>query len=251
MVREGQERRAEGAGRDQQLRGRGGVGRGPRLAVGADHAPGGPFGRRLPGAFGQGVVEARRQVNLAGPVLAGPPAGLFQEIGAGAQGVRRRVPDVDPAIAVDVDPLGQIFAGLELGLAHGSGPRAGQLRAGDLADRQDAQGVREFGLGPGPAPAVGRQGGQGADDVIAPLVQAVAGLQAPDADQHPGIDAEAGLDLHEPGGLLGPVPDSLRDARGRGGGLDVVAHRPGELRLAMVVGHHPGIGDHVLQLVAD
>ncbi len=122
MVGEGEKGGAGRARGYEHLGGGGRVGRWPGLGVGALHTLGGPPGRRLLGTLGQGIVEPRRHADLAGPVLPGMPTGQLQKVGAGPQGVGRRGPDVDASVAVDVDALGQVFAGLELGLAHGPGP---------------------------------------------------------------------------------------------------------------------------------
>ncbi len=246
MVRQGQERRPGPARRQQQLGRlvhRGAIGRG--LA----HAERPPSLRKLLGPLGQAVVEVGGQDHLAGAGLAPPPGRLVrEEVGGGGQGVVGRAPDVAPTVAVGVDREGEIVLGGELGLAHGPGPGALELLAAGLGGEQDAQRRQQLALGPVLAPPLGRQGGERADHVHVALDAAVAGLDAPDADQELGLHAVLGRDPGQPGARLHPRA-ALGDAAVRHHALYVVADGLGEFGLARVGGDHARIRRQALERV--
>src|SRR5690606_3994196 len=90
---------------------------------------------------------ALRQGHFVAPGAARLPAVLVQQVGGGGQRVGYRVPDVAPAVAVDVDGIGLVAGGNELGVAHSARPRSLQVALVDVAALQDLQGGDELGAG--------------------------------------------------------------------------------------------------------
>src|SRR6185437_8361494 len=76
-----------------------------------------------------GAVEALGQRDLIAPGLPAVPALAMQRIAGRAERVRHRVPDVAPAVAVEIDGIFLEIRRQELGVAHGPRPGAAHLRA--------------------------------------------------------------------------------------------------------------------------
>ena len=241
VVRQGQEGRS-GRTRRQDQHGRlGGVGGAPGQAVGAAHALGLPPGRKLSWPLGDRIVEALRQDHFLGPAHAALPAAPVQQVGGRGQGIGVRAPDVALAVAVEVDGRGAVAGRDELGLAHGAGPGALQLGAGDLARIDDLEGRDQFALGPGASAAVGGEADHRADDVEIALQLAERRFHGPDGQQDVARHAIARLDRRQPGQLLalGPADGDPIIADHT---VDIGAHRLGEFRLAAVQADDRRIG---------
>ena len=67
-------------------------------------------------------IEALWKCNLIAPGLAAHPSVLAQQVGRRGKGIRRKVPDIAPPVAVDIDRPGLIAGGDELRMPHGAGP---------------------------------------------------------------------------------------------------------------------------------
>jgi len=81
--------------------------------------------------------------------------------------VRRRgeciggaVPDIAPAVAVEIHRMGVVGGWDELGLPHGASPGAAHAGGADIAALDDFQRREQLALGEGGAAALMGQGGQ-------------------------------------------------------------------------------------------
>ena len=101
----------------------------------ACHSAHGPrAARRRPG-----VVEVGRQGDLAAPGRAGGPARGLEIVGGRGQRVGHRLPDVAPAVLVEVDRVRGVGRGDELRVAHGAGPGADERLGRGRVVLQQAQ----------------------------------------------------------------------------------------------------------------
>ena len=116
------------------------------------------------------------------------------------------------------------------------------MRAGvGVAGLQDAQRGDQLLLGEAAAAALVGERGEALDHRDRAAVAAVVGLHAPDRQHHVAVDAVAALDRGEGRGeLLAPCPAGL-DAGRRGGAVEILPDRLGELGLAAVEPHHLGV----------
>src|SRR5690606_25675143 len=144
------------------------------------------------------------------------------------------VPGSAAAVTVEVDCVAQVGGGDERGLAHGASPGTAQASEADVTALQNLQGCQQLGFGElRAAPCVG-QGGQRTDDRVLAHKLAEAAFHAPDGYQGFAVDTVALLNGTKRGGMLGQQRLSAAQASGRDGAVQVLPHRPGELRLGAV-----------------
>ncbi len=230
------ESRAVGAARKKQ---NAGTGRRERLAVGAAHAELGPFRES---AAALHVVEALRHGDLEAPGQAALPMLLGEIIGGGGEHVRHIAPEVGFAVAGKIDGVIDDVGRHELGLAHGAGPGAHHLVAAEMAVLHDAHGDDQLVAEIRMAVVHVTERRQRAEYVPVVFLRAVVGLDAPERDQHPALDAE--FLFHRVEGL-GPLGGFLLAARmrpARDRVVDVGADRLAVFRLPLGGGDHAGSG---------
>ena len=141
-----------------------------------------------------------RHAHLVGPALAALPALAGKLLGRRGQRIRHRGPDVDLAVAVEIDGVLVELRRQELGQPHGAAPGAAQLLARH-AVLQHLQRGEEFAAEHVLAPADIGLRRQHADGVVRQLVAAVVGLAAPDRQHDRGLHAELPLDRIERGAV--------------------------------------------------
>ena len=143
-----------------------------------------------------GAIDAGRNADLVGPALAALPALVGELLRRRSQRIRDRGPDVDLAVAVEIDGVLVELRRQELRQPHRAAPGAAQLLARHAVLQHLQRGqelAAEHVLAP---PGVGLRR-QHADGVVRQLVAAVSGLAAPDRQQHRGLHAELPLDRIE------------------------------------------------------
>ncbi len=230
-------------GRQQQRGLFAGESGGQGAAVDALYAHPLPFAQGLAdGEFRQGIVEACRQADFETPGLSGDPAGGFQVVGGGGQGVAGRAPDVTLAVAVEVHGILVVGGRDELGLAHGAGPGADHEGGRNVAVLENLQGGEQLGVGEFRAASFIGEGRQGADHVLVAHVRTVVALHAPDRHHRIRIHRIARVDFAEDARMLRQARLALANAQRIEGAFQVLPYRSGEFRLAAVGFDHGGIG---------
>ena len=242
-----QEGRAGAAAGHDQL-GRRAQGRqGP--GIGLLHAQRLPFGdAALLALARQTHIEPGRQCHLDRRRQPALPARLGQIIRRRSQRVAGIVrPDVAPAIAGEIDRIGQIGRGNELGMAHGAGPAAGHMRRVDVARLQDLQRRDQLAAEEIAAIALIGQGRQRLDQrqVAAPL--AIGRFHAPDGSDHFLIDAVSGLDAAQHAAVLRQRRAAIVLALFRNGVFQIFPQGFLELGLILAALDHLGVLDHVAE----
>ena len=236
---------------DQEVRSGGTGGRQQRrfavtrqgLAIGTAETgidPGGERPHRLAVA-GRGVGRD----DFVAPGLASDPAVFLEEKGRRTERVRDVAPDVLASVPVEVD--GVAFEGRwhELRLAHRTGPGSLHRLGRDMTLLQDVERIEQFLAEIVAAIARVGEGREAADGREVARVLAEIGLEAPDAEDDVGVDAEAGI-----GFLEGRLPvarlalPGFDPAHGHGAG-EIVRRALGEFRLAMRLGEHGRVRCHV------
>lgn len=144
---------------------------------------------------GQGVIETLRQAYLTPPQFVRAPAQGIEIGRGGGEGVDQGVPDILAPVTVGIDGMGEEGRGHELHLAHGARPGALHLGGGDMTFLDDAQGVEQFPAKERGPPAVVGEGGEGGRHGKTARMGAIAGLHAPQGDQHGRGDAMAAVQV--------------------------------------------------------
>ena len=146
---------------------------------------------------------------------AGFPAPVLQEIRDRREHVRHASPDVLAAVAVEIDRKRDEVRRHELRLAHRAGPRADHLVARDVALLQNLQRGDQLVAEVIGAIADRDQRGERADHVEAAVVGAERGLDAPQRQDDPAVDAILLLDRIERRLPLARLARCALDARRR------------------------------------
>lgn len=114
-----------------------------------------------------------------------------------------RCPDVAATVAVEVDRVGVVGGGNELGLAHGAGPGAAHPLGADVAALEDLQGGEQLGASELRPPAFVSEGGQRANDRLVAHDLAKAAFQTPHGDKRLAIHTVAVFDAGQRVGMFG------------------------------------------------
>ncbi len=130
----------------------------------------------------------------------------------------------------------------ELRLPHRASPRSEHGVAADMALLQDQERSDQLIAKERRAPARLRQRGERADDIPAVTAAAEVGLNPPDRQNEPAIDAVALLDSVKGGGMLRSLAHARLDARLGGEAGNIGTDRLAEFRLPLSDRHDARIG---------
>ena len=162
-----------------------------------------PFADRLRHlGHAHGAIDIGRRAHLIGPAHARLPALVDELLRGGGQRIRHRMPDVDAAVAVEIDAVLVIFRRQELREPGGAGPGRAHVLARHRALAEDLQRQDELGAILILAPADIGLRRQHAQRVVRQRVAAVIGLAAPDREHDGGGHAEALFDLGQRGAMF-------------------------------------------------
>ena len=155
-----------------------------------------PLGVSAPGPIvGETRLETGREAGLAAPGFAAAILAALEQIARGAgQRIVRLAEGIDAAVMVEIDAHVQPYLGHPLRVTHGAGPGADHLRRLRPAAIDDGQRVEQLGfpIGAPPRLAVGqRRERRDHRPHVFRIVDDVAErrLHAPEAEQHPAVDA--------------------------------------------------------------
>ena len=140
-----------------------------------------PFGDRLRHlGHAHGAIDVGRRAHLIGPAHARLPALVDELLRGGRQRIRHRMPDVDAAVAVEIDAVLVEFGRQELRVAGRAGPGRAKILARHVALAEDLQREDELAAILILAAADIGLRRQHAQRVVRQRVAAVVGLAAPD-----------------------------------------------------------------------
>ena len=177
-----------------------------------------------------------RHRDLASPGALPVPSIRLEIVRDGRDHVGRGLPDVAPAVIVEVDRVGKVTRRHELRLSHRAGPRAGHRFGLDVAARDHGQRVEELPPEEIGAARLPRKGCERAKDRRAARVAAEPRLDAPYGEHHTPLHAECALDAVEELALFVGAGPAAADEHGRHEIVVVAIERDGELGLGAIAG---------------
>ena len=178
------------------------------------------------------AVEAPRRTYLIGPAQARLPALVGQLLRRRSKRVRHGIPDVAPAIAVEIDGVAVEFRRQELGEPHRAAPGAAHVGKAHLPFLQHFQRQQELVLEHLLTLADISLGREHPDRIVRQPVGAKIGLAAPDRQQHVARHPELLFDRLERRAILLAQLRAARRKPGNGRLLEIIGRGLDKLRLA-------------------
>ena len=170
-------------------------------------------------------------LHFIGPAQSALPALADQLLRRRSERVRHRIPDVSPAVAVEIDGVFQIIRRQELRQPHGAGPRAFHVGEFDFAVVEDFQRQQEFVAELVLAPAKIGLRGQHPDGAALVDGAAVIGFAAEDRQHNCRRHAELAFDRVERRAILRIEHAALRRELLDGRLLEIIRRRLHEFGL--------------------